>query len=333
MKQAENASVDDIPLPEMGPGSSLPGGPSSSIADIPLPGEEDGPEIHGILKKAPAISTVLPVALPPPTPTFQGREPPGVPVGHPPDLSDMDEMSDEDSDMEVDTPSETKSKSVRFQSEDKEGGETKGLSEMDRFMKEIEEESKKFMAEEDLLPPGTETEPGSTLPPPKPKAAPIEPPTPAVPEPAPSSSKEPVLPEPPLPPVPAPPIRMPTAPPPVPQFFPPPPPSLPMGARMRFPPPPPIPMPPMRPGFNMPQGRPSFGGHGPPPHGHRFRQNRPNNVFASAPQIIKSDSKIVSETMIQAKPQIRSLSADVTRFVPSIIKQKKDDGDKPKRHG
>jgi len=36
--------------------------------------------------------------------------------------------------------------------------------------------------------------------------------------------------------------------------------------------------------------------------------------------------------MIQAKPQIRSLSADVTRFVPSIVKQRKDDVEKPKRH-
>lgn len=141
MKQAENTSVEDIPLPDMIPGSgsgSGGAGGSASIADIPLPGEEgDTPEIHGILKKT--SGQLPPVAIPPPTPTFQGRDPPGVPVGLPPDLSDMDEMSDED-DMEVDAvSSETKSKSVRFQSDDtREPSEkNKALSEMDRFMKEV----------------------------------------------------------------------------------------------------------------------------------------------------------------------------------------------------
>lgn len=199
------------------------------------------------------------------------------------------------------------------------------------------------MEEEDLLPPGTEESTGKL---PKPAAASnIDIPAAAasttethpkiseVPRPAPP---EPVISAPPPsgPIRPPPPVGAPTGPP-VPQFFPPPPPGLALGGRMRFPPPP-MPLPPMRPGFNMPPGRPpSFGGHGHGgPHGPRFRpSNRPSPVFSSAPQIIKSDSKIVSETMIQAKPQIRSLSADVTRFVPSIVKQKKDDVDRPKRHG
>lgn len=209
------------------------------------------------------------------------------------------------------------------------------------------------MAEEDLLPPGIEPEPGSVQVP-KPKAASVDPLPPATSETvskADSKDTTPSIPPPEAPPsIPAPPpgIRIPppsvaggppNVPPPAPgppvhQFFPPPPPSLAMGARMRFPPPPPMSLPPMRPGFNMPAGRPPpFGGHG-GPHGPRFRPApRPSNVFASAPQIIKSDTKIVSETMIQAKPQIRSLSADVTRLVPSILKQKRDDLDKPKRHG
>lgn len=131
VKQAENTAVEDIPLPEMGPGSALP---SSSIADIPLPGEDDGPEIHGILKKS-SLPTI-PVALPPPTPTFQGKEPPGVPVGPPPDLSDMDDVSEDDEEMEVEVPAD-KPKSVRFKADDKDAGDTKTLSEMDRFMKEV----------------------------------------------------------------------------------------------------------------------------------------------------------------------------------------------------
>ncbi|CAL8101260.1 unnamed protein product [Orchesella dallaii] len=334
VKQAENTSVDDIPLPEMIPGGGpVPSGSgsSASVADIPLPGEEDGlPEIHGILKKS---SAALAIALPPPTPTFCGREPPGVPVGAPPDLSEMDEYSDEE--MEVDRP-----KSVRFQGEDssvRESGE-KTLSEMDRFMREIEEESKKFMEEEDLQPPGTEEESGGAKP--KPAAAsseivpsaaasilpsivePLEPP-PSKPDPPVSILSNPMKPAPPPATVPPPASAA------VPQFFPPPPPALALGGRMRFPPPPPLPL--MRPGFNS-MRPPAFGHGGPPGPGPRFRQAPRASVFSSAPQIMKSDTKIVSETMIQAKPQIRSLSADVTRFVPSIIKQKKDDVDKPKRH-
>jgi len=146
VKQAESVSnVEDIPLPDI----PAPGG----VADIPLPGGDQPagssgmvmgmmpprlhvpplgpmPEVPSILKKAPMV------AIAPGTPTFQGRDPPGVPVGPPPDLSDMDELSsDEEEEMDT-TPAlvDNQSKGVRFQDDPE---KDKTLSEMDRFMKEV----------------------------------------------------------------------------------------------------------------------------------------------------------------------------------------------------
>lgn len=88
MKQAESVSnVEEIPLPD------APGDGTTELANIPLP--DGGPiantpqlpqmpglggipypppiEVHSILKKAPMVSVA------PGTPTFQGRDPPGVP--------------------------------------------------------------------------------------------------------------------------------------------------------------------------------------------------------------------------------------------------------------
>jgi len=103
-------------------------------------------------------------------------------------------------------------------------------------------------------------------------------------------------------------------------FFPPPPMPPMMQQRMQFMhPPPPHMMPP-------PPGPPRI----------RFnnRFTRPPSMLLQGPsrqpplaQTSKSGSeKISSEAMIQAKPQIRSLSADVTRFVPVSVKMKKDTG-------
>lgn len=86
-------------------------------------------------------------------------------------------------------------------------------------------------------------------------------------------------------------------------YFQPPPPGMNMpGSRMRFPPPP---LPPMaRP--NFPPGSRQIGPFIPPgPPGARFRPPQRPATFANSPQVTKSDNKIVSDSMIQAKPQIR----------------------------
>jgi hypothetical protein len=82
-------------------------------------------------------------------------------------------------------------------------------------------------------------------------------------------------------------------------FYPPPGLNMPQN-RMRYTPP----LPPMmRPNFG--QGPRHLGPYIPPGgSGSRFRQPHRSNVFSGAPQILKSD-KIVSDSMIQAKPQIR----------------------------
>lgn len=121
VKQAESIDVDDIPLPDMMPPE--PG----SVQDIPLPQAE--PSV-GILKKS---ATML-GPIPPPNPTFEGRNPPGVPVGPLPSLSDMEDESEEETETHV---ASKDPKSVRFEGEDKNNEERDALSEMDKFMKEV----------------------------------------------------------------------------------------------------------------------------------------------------------------------------------------------------
>lgn len=147
----------------------------------------------------------------------------------------------------------------------------------------------------------------------------------------------------PLPPAPAPPpthsITLPSGPPPPPiglppaMIFRPPPlrPSMP-GLAIRMPPGPPPGRPGMPPG--PPAGLPPRLGirmpPGPPPglpparlmhhHNQKGQSNMSNNQV--------KDSKGV--TTITAKPQIRNLSADVTRFVPSTLRVKREDKQRPK---
>lgn len=73
----------------------------------------------------------------------------------------------------------------------------------------------------------------------------------------------------------------------------------------------------------------------PPPPGMPPRLMHPNNKFnsphsmpmhlnpAAQPQLAKDTTK--GMTTITAKPQIRNLSADVTRFVPSALRVKRED--------
>ncbi|ALC48777.1 CG2685 [Drosophila busckii] len=142
--------------------------------------------------------------------------------------------------------------------------------------------------------------------------------------PAPAPPRAPELPAIPLPPssAPAPPQLPPMGPPPPGIMFRPPPmrppaPGMP-DFRMRVPLLPPLgarPPPILRMGIRMPPG---------PPPGLPPRMNHPkqhNNVINPPPG--KDQAKGI--TTITAKPQIRNLSADVTRFVPSTLRVKRED--------
>ncbi|KAG4079148.1 hypothetical protein HA402_001119 [Bradysia odoriphaga] len=138
------------------------------------------------------------------------------------------------------------------------------------------------------------------------------------------------------------PIKLPSGPPPPPVGMPPammfrPPPlrpnmQPPMAIRMPPGPPPVRPgMPPMpRMGIRMPPGPPP----GMPPNRmHHNNHHKPHtgpvgNILSAGPQLTK-DTK--GMTTITAKPQIRNLSADVTRFVPSTLRVKRDDNIKQQR--
>lgn len=113
-------------------------------------------------------------------------------------------------------------------------------------------------------------------------------------------------------------LRLPPGPPPgIPRMLRPGPPSLP---RM---PPPQMQMPNLS---NMPNlGNPQLqaqSGTGAPP--------KTPNVLSAAPQLInRKDKDGKSSTTIEAKPQIRNLAADVTRFLPTSLRVKRDDKKKP----
>lgn len=55
-------------------------------------------------------------------------------------------------------------------------------------------------------------------------------------------------------------------------------------------------------------------------------QPKTPNVLSAAPQLInRKDKEGKSTTTIEAKPQIRNLAADVTRFLPTSLRVKRDD--------
>lgn len=59
-------------------------------------------------------------------------------------------------------------------------------------------------------------------------------------------------------------------------------------------------------------------------------QPKTPNVLSAAPQLInRKDKDGKSSTTIEAKPQIRNLAADVTRFLPTSLRVKRDDKKKP----
>lgn len=84
---------------------------------------------------------------------------------------------------------------------------------------------------------------------------------------------------------------------------------------LRLPPGPPPGLPPR--GMVLPRALP----HNMPPHGVPL----PMPVLSAAPQLINRKDTPQQGATIMARPQIRNLSADVTRFVPSALRVKRDD--------
>lgn len=175
---------------------------------------------------------------------------------------------------------------------------------VDDFMKEMETVQKKMENDKE-----EENRP-------KPTAASvhIEPPAPPGIEPTPMKPIHPPIPPPLLFPGPA--LRVPPGPPPGRPLMPPgPPPGLPRLPPLRMQPAPPR-------MIRMP---------GPPPN-ISVQPNIPGvtpNVLSAAPQLINRNEPMKQSATISAKPQIRNLSADVTRFVPSTLRVKREDK-KPK---
>ncbi|KAK0180768.1 hypothetical protein PV327_003118 [Microctonus hyperodae] len=133
-------------------------------------------------------------------------------------------------------------------------------------------------------------------------------------------------------------------------YRPPPPPPPPMHLRMPPPPPPRIglrlppgpppgmprmlrPGPPSLPRLSSPTSQMSMSNMTNPPMqniaGSNAQQKTPN-VLSAAPQLInRKDMDGKNSTTIEAKPQIRNLTADVTRFLPTSLRVKRDDRRKP----
>lgn len=340
VKHAQSVSVDDIPLPAIQVPEHIATLFTNAPAQIPLPAVAETipipinianniPKPISILKRTTAYAMSL------------DKEPPGVPPGPPPDLSSGSSDEEEEEISEA-----NRTKTLRFsdditvarvaEAEDKEM-ETEPIEEVvtkptslqqrmvaisgqniDEFMKEMEavhkkettidkpseENGKREVDKEPMMPPGTDpleqTQNQMPMPPPNPNPSVLFRPPPPMPRPV----------------LPLMAMRLPPGPPPGRPNLPPgPPPGLPPRLGIRMPPGPPpgipprlirIPMMPQQP------TNPAAAAAGNP------------NVLSAAPQLInRADGK--QSATIMAKPQIRNLSADVTRFVPSALRVKRED--------
>lgn len=339
VKHAQQVQVEDIPLPSMQMPPGAPGTLNTSLpitfpGDIPLPtltyhGHSQQTLPHSILKKTSVydpreFSDFIPRSL--------SKMPPGVPPGPPPALSDGE---DEDSAPEKDRD---KPRKIRFADDDDDDDDDeedrnarlallKSIpdevdAEKDRMSMEIIDSSRASedemrshqqqpppMMPSGLHPPGLPPGPPPGMPPPM------------------------MFRPPPLRPVMGPPVRLPPGPPPRPPGIPGPPPGLPprMMSHLRMPPGPPPGMPPrlMRPHGMMPSGalsgRPMSHGMGSMP-----PQQAQNSNVVSAPPILISRPKSDDEpsrsgATIEGKPQMRNLSADITRFMPTSLRVKREE--------
>ncbi|XP_055634432.1 WW domain-binding protein 11 [Toxorhynchites rutilus septentrionalis] len=301
VRHAEQVQVDDIPLPSANETPT-----PLSIPRIPIP---------------PIIPTILPPIKPPPIlkkpienpvepmePVDDDDDIPGCPPGPAPDLFAMPEL---DFDLE-EFHNETQ-KSVKFfddadsrdNSDDSDTEKPKHVStvqqkmlaisgqNLDEFMKEMESVQKK-KDQPDALISAIPTPPKPPIALPNPAPHPSDPtvkyvPMPSLPIPGPGPIQPALMIRPP-------PLR----------------PGIPGIPGLRMPPRPPPGIPP-RLGIRMPPGPPT----GPPPK--HIQQQHMRNM-------LHQQQKDPKSATISAKPQIRNLSADVTRFVPSALRTKKDEG-------
>lgn len=321
VKTAQNIDIDDIPLPNNNDNENGPG-------DIPLPPNLSMAPKVGILKKSSVLDSLRPKTCP------------GVPSGAPPPLSDYETFE-----VEAKTDSENRSKRIRFAGQENSGDATNTTADdeeesedkisrmkevdnvqkkmlavsgqdVDAYMKEMEEVHKKTEAEKaaDLRSRmarvgGASDQPGppGEIPPAfvhvsAPGGFMVRPPGAGPPQLRPG--------------MPPPGVRLPPGPPPGrPQLPPGPPPGRPPFMGVRPPLGGPIPVAAAAPG--VPLSRP------------RAHMPRPLNpqVVSAGPQINAGPSKPVVKTgsVIEAKPQMKNLLKDVTRFVPTNVKVKRAD--------
>lgn len=353
VRHTQQVTVDEIPLPlAQLTSEALASGIQSYIPmplDIPASvlNNSNLPVVTGsILKKKSAYS-------PPPSPlriSKPKKNPPGVPPGPPPELSGEEDEADEDeeddddsdtssielnSDSDVDDSAKQKHrkaeepkqrKGIRFashrESSDSDEDEndikknrmSSAKDDLEMFMKEIEEVQKQREAERLLDEPSAAKGGDVPLPVPPPGQLPTGvPPAPPIGVPPPLLFRPPLM------------MVGPTG--------------------IRLPPGPPPGRPPaLPPGIRLPPGPPP----GVPPNLLRFQMNNINssavatpNVLSAAPQLIaRSDekfhgnefaikqppSKQPPSATIEAKAQLRPLNTDVTRFLPTSVRIKRDDG-------
>ncbi|XP_050438413.1 WW domain-binding protein 11 isoform X2 [Adelges cooleyi] len=293
VKTAQQVSVDEIPLPVM-------------TSNIPLPASNmvHGELPIGILKKPPLYMS-------PPLSPISGtkKRPPGVPPGVPPALTDEEKDDDDNNDDDDDDFSDNetiqkRTRNLRFADIENSGKENKVTDDIEMFMREIDEVQRKSKPEEHLASLHVPT-PSGHLPPGLPPSLPV-----GVPPPMPYHGPG---------------GRMPPGPPPGrPPMLPPgPPPGLPPRMHVRLPPGPP-------PGIPSRMIRYNTSMHHPPPTASLAATITPNIVSAE-PQLINREEPHQTGSTIEAKPKMRNLAADVTRFLPTSIRVKKDDGKTSRR--
>lgn len=280
-----------------------------NIEDIPLPTATDQKPIPATMPKISLPPPVLLTNVPAPSShkknedslTFEStenkeKEPPGVPSILPPSLFDMRDL---DSDYESDEKESDSDDELPVPRKE-EPPKDKHDKNIEEFMREVESAQKKKEEEKALeilrIDPTPAVEMEESIERPNEVEAP--------------------RPEPPRELIPMPQMTMPRMPHQL--MFRPPPmrPTMSMGIRMPGPPPTRPNMQGMRMGIRMAPGPPL----GPPPRHKQHHHHHDRNAMPKDPK----------SATITAKPQIRNLSADVTRFVPATLRIKRDEPKKPK---
>jgi WW domain-binding protein 11 len=277
-----------------------------SIEDIPLPSSTNEKPIPATMPKINLPPPVLLTNVPAPSTQrkpedilgnseqnkeSKEKEPPGIPASMPPNIFEMREL---DSDYESDGQEEVDEESGK-----EESSKDKHDKNIEEFMKEVESAQRKKEEERAIVTTEIKVNPTPDIELEEKSDAPEE--TIKVNEeiiPMPSQQQQP---QPHIP------IGMPRMPPHAIMFRPPPMrPGLPIGIRMPPGPPPAH----LRPNVGMPRMGIRMAPGPPPRHKHHHDRNAPPKQ---------------TTTTITAKPQIRNLSADVTRFVPTTLRAAKRD--------